>query len=421
MNPRFILLDLDAFFVSVERAENPELEGKPVVVCGNPKRHGVVASASYEVRPYGIYSGMPASQAMRLCRDAIFLPPRHLLYMEYSRKVLRILSEYTPNIEVVSVDEAFMNVTGCGALFGSAEEIGKSVQKRIRDELRLPSSVGIGSARIVAKIACEQGKPNGFVSVPAGEEMNFLRLLPASALWGVGKKMTEKLLHLGISTIGDLMDFPTDRLKAHFGIYGTRLQALALGKTDLFLPSLEGRKSIGLNHTLWKNSTDHALLEQVFYALSDQVASQMRLEGIKGRKIAVIIRYGDYTTFSRQTTLPFSTQSERLIFEIARKLFYQSWDHYTPIRLLGLRVSLLTSARKETENLLFAQKEEKQTRLHRAIDQIRRKFGEKAIFPATLCRKKTAFPEAKDEKEWENIHYPGAVRHEFGSPRKGSK
>ncbi|MHA2616651.1 MAG: DNA polymerase IV [bacterium JZ-2024 1] len=408
---RFILLDLDAFFVSVERAENPELEGKPVVVCGNPKRKGVVASASYEVRPFGIRSGMPAGVAMRLCPQALYLPPRHSLYVEYSRRVLKIASQYTPHIEVVSIDEAFLEVSGCEMLFGSAEEIGRAIQRRIREEVHLPSSIGIASTRIAAKIACEQGKPNGFVSIPPGEEIAFLRPLPVSELWGVGGKMAEKLHRMGILTIGDLMDFPTHRLKEEFGIYGAQIQWLAQGKCDLFLPYLEGRKSIGLNHTLWENSADKTLLEKILYALCEEITAQMRREGIKGRRVSVTVRYGDYSTFSHQTTLKIPTQSARDVFEVARKLFYELWDEQREVRLLGVRVSLLSSLQSGGENLLFPEQEEdKKTRLNRAIDRIRRKYGERAIIPATLWRKKQRMEMGENEGEVENIHYPGNVR-----------
>ncbi|MFN4182553.1 MAG: DNA polymerase IV [bacterium] len=413
---RYILLDLDAFYVSVERAENPELEGKPVVVCGNPKRKGVVASASYEVRPFGIHSGMPAGVAMRKCPQAIFLPPRHSLYVDYSRRVLKIASAYTPHIEVVSVDEAFLEVSGCEMLFGSAEEIGRTIQRRIREELHLPASVGIASTRIVAKIACERGKPNGFVSIPPGEEIAFLRPLPVSELWGVGEKMAQKLNRMGILTIGDLMDFPTHRLKEEFGIYGPQVQWLAQGKCDIFLPYLEGRKSIGLNHTLWENSADKVLLEKILYALCEEITAQMREEGIQGRRVTVTVRYGDYSTFSHQTTLKVPTESGREVFEEARKLFYELWDGRRQVRLLGVRVSLLSSTRPVQENFLFpAHLEDKKVRLNHAIDRIRRKYGERAIIPATLWRKKEKMREEKNEGEVEHIHYPGSVRHESGA------
>ena len=382
--PRIILhLDLDAFFCSVEEIKNPALAGKPFAVGGKPNERGVVASCSYAARAKGIRSAMPMSQAVRLCRELIIVPSRHGLYGEYSQKVMERLHGLTPLVEQISIDEAFLDITD---IRESSTQVARDLQLAIRTELNLPSSVGIASNKLVAKIATEVGKksskrknepPFGFTVVPAGDEAKFLAPLPADMLWGVGPKTSARLSELGIHTIGDIANWPEKELVSLFGENGRDLWQHAHGIDNRPVSTESETKSISQETTFNVDVSDEKTLEKTLREQARDVARQLRKNDLTGKTVKVKLRWSDFTTITRQTTLPTSSDNEDEIFHAALKLMKAVRKPNQPVRLIGVGVSGIGAPVRQLS--LWDVGSEKSRKLQEVVDQLQDKYGKSII------------------------------------------
>ena len=382
--PRTILhLDLDAFYCSVEEIQNPALRGKPFAVGGKPNERGVVASCSYAARAKGIRSAMPMSQAVRLCRELIIVPSRHGLYGEYSQKVMERLHGLTPLVEQISIDEAFLDITD---IRESSTQVARDLQLAIRTELNLPSSVGIASNKLVAKIATEVGKksskrknepPFGFTVVPAGDEAKFLAPLLADMLWGVGPKTNARLSELGIHTIGDIANWPEKELVSLFGENGRDLWQHAHGIDNRPVSTESETKSISQETTFNVDVSDEKTLEKTLREQARDVARQLRKNDLTGKTVKVKLRWSDFTTITRQTTLPTSSDNEDEIFHAALKLMKAVRKPNQPVRLIGVGVS--GSGAPVRQLSLWDVGSEKSRKLQEVVDQLQDKYGKSII------------------------------------------
>ncbi len=375
--PRQIIhVDMDAFYASIEQRDDPELRGKPVVVGAAPNARGVVSAASYEAREFGVHSAMPSSQAKRLCPNAIFVPVRMSRYSEVSRQVMAILGDYTPLVEQVSVDEAFLDVTGSIRLFGPAPEIGRMIQQRIRQELGLGASVGVAPNKFLAKVASDLDKPNGLVVVESGAEQQFLRHLPISRLWGVGKATEERLRKLGIRTIGRLGEYPRSLLVGQFGVAGGHLHDLAHGIDDRPVVTETEAKSVSSEHTYQEDTRDPDVMERTLMQLSEDVGRRLRKSPVRGRTVQLKLRFGDFTTITRRQTLPQPTDADDVIYHTALRLLRQVPLEARKVRLLGVGVSNFGDTIQAT---LFDETDISHSHLDDTVDAIRRRFGRDTI------------------------------------------
>ena len=383
-----IHVDLDAFFASVEQLDNPQLRGKPVIVGADPgKGRGVVSAASYEAREYGIHSAMPITRAHRLCPQAAFLPVRMQRYNEISRRIMNLLGEYTPLIEQVSVDEAFMDVTGCDRLYGSAEEIGRDIKERIQKEEGLTISVGIAPNKYLAKMASESGKPDGFVVIKSGGERDFLEERTVESLWGVGDKTSQKLREAGITTIGQLANYPPDSLEKKMGIIGRHLWELANGIDDRPVVTSDEVKSISHERTYERDIDDITVMKNTLLDLSERVARRARRKGTTGKRVTLKIRFADFATFTRNRTLKQGTNVTENIYKAALSLF-QAFDlTHQKVRLLGVGLSHLNKE-QEIQKDLFQHDDEKKEKVEVVLDKIEEKFGNGTVRRAALLKKK---------------------------------
>jgi DNA polymerase-4 len=382
--PRTILhLDLDAFFCSVEEIQNPDLRGKPFAVGGKPNERGVVASCSYPARALGIRSAMPMSRAVRLCKDLIIIPGRHSLYHEYSEKVMDKLRNLTPLVEQISIDEAFLDISD---IQQAPARLALDLQTAIRTGLNLPSSIGIASNKLVAKIATEVGKksnkkkdepPFGLTIVPAGEEAKFLAPLPADMLWGVGPKTNAKLAELGIHTIGDIANWPQKELVNLFGENGRDLWQHANGIDNRPIVTEYETKSISQETTFSVDVRDEKALEKTLREQSRDVARQLRKSDLVGKTVKLKIRWSDFTTLTRQTTLPTSTDNEDDIFRTAVRLMKSVRTQNQPVRLIGVGVSGIGSPVRQLS--LWDVGSEKSRKLQEVVDQLQEKYGRNII------------------------------------------
>ena len=373
MSRTILHIDLDAFFVSVELLDKPELRGQPVAVGGRAEYRGVISSASYEARKFGVRSALPTRRALQLCPDLILLPARHDLYAEHSRDVMMRLQEITPQIEQISIDEAFLDVTGTELRYGQPEKLARHLHDRIRDEFNLPCSIGVASNKLVAKIATEQAKPNGIRIVPTGEEAAFLAPLPVRALWGVGPKTADILKSIGVETIGQIAHARSDVLTRRFGQRGADdLIRRAQGIDDSPVESEHAIKQISQETTFARDINDAKQLRATLLELSEGVGARLREDGLSARTIAIKIRYGDFTTFTRQTTLPQPTDLDQTIFEIAWALFEANWKRRA-IRLLGVAARQMIPAARQLD--LFAPHDDRIDKLTHTVDEIRHRYG----------------------------------------------
>ncbi len=377
-------LDLDAFFASVEELLDPSIAGKPILVGGEPGERGVVASASYAARAYGVRSAMPMSQALRLCPQAVVRHGHHKEYAAYSKKVMGILAEYTPLVEQLSIDEAFLDVTGCERLFGPAEELAYRIQERVRRETGLPCSLGVASNKLVAKVASQQAKPNGVLIVAAGEEAQFLAPMPIERLWGVGEVTAERLQRLAITTIGQLAALSEAQMKTLFGSAAAEMRRRALGIDNRPVGEQGERKSVSQEHTFARDVGDIGVLRRALLDMSEDVAAQLRKGGECGRTIVLKMRYPDFATITRRVTLAQPTDLTEVIHAQAVKLLQKEWKRGTQVRLIGVGVSGLAHARQLS---LFDAPTRRLGKLSRTVDAIRRKYGKDAIRRASLLER----------------------------------
>ncbi len=384
MAQRAILhVDMDAFYASVEQRDAPELQGKPVIVGGTGRR-GVVAAASYEVRRYGVHSAMPVARARRLCPEAIVVRPRMSIYVAESKRIFEIFEHYTPQIEPLSLDEAFLDVSASLRLHGDAVNIGRRIKQEIRAETRLTASVGIAPNKFLAKLASDQDKPDGLCVVEADRVQAFLDPLPVRRIWGIGPKAGERLARLGITTIANLRSADSDRLKAALGGYAARLQALARGEDDRPVEVHRAEKSVSNEVTFEADLTDRRACETRLLALAASVGARLRRKDLRGKTVSVKIRTTDFRTYTRQRTLEHAIRDDRTLGATAKALFREWWDERgpAPIRLLGVGTGgLVTGAGHD----LFAAPGE--GRLDQVADRVRARFGGAALKPAALVRR----------------------------------
>jgi DNA polymerase-4 len=377
--------DLDAFYASVEELLDPELRGKPLIVGGDPRYRGVVSSASYAARAYGVRSAMPVAQAMRLCPRLIIVPGHYDRYEMYSHQVMDILRDYTPDVEQISIDEAFLDVTGCERLWGTAREIAQMIQRRVLEEAELPISLGVASNKLVAKIASDVGKPRGLVVVEPGQEQAFLAPLPIERLWGVGQVTGARLREYGVRTIGDLADWSEEELVRLFGEGGHGLYRGARGLDEGEVVRSHTRHSISQERTFARDVDDEATLLRALLAMSEHVAGELRRRHMAAQTVRVKLRRPDFTTFSRQTTLTQPTDQQQVVYDTACQLFRKAWAGRRPLRLVGVGVSgLLREGGYQLD--LFDATDQKRIQLNRSLDEIRARYGRRAIRRASLLR-----------------------------------
>jgi DNA polymerase-4 len=374
-------VDLDAFFCSVEELEQPELKGCAFAVGGKPDKRGVVSSASYPARRYGIKSAMPTARALRLCPDLIIVSPHHKIYSKYSRKVMGLLSDSAPLVEQLSIDEAFLDVSD-DPLPGKG--IAASLQKTIKDRFGLPTSWGVATNKLVAKIASEVGKPEGLVVVPPGEEERFLSPLPVQMLWGVGPKTCERLDKLKIRSIGELAIVSPERLMLLFGERGLDLIAKAKGVDRSAVASVRERRSISSERTFAADVAEYRVLDRSLRRMSEELGSRLRKEGLAGATVRIKVRWPDFSTITRQARLQQPSDQEGEIYRAASKLFRKAWHEGAAVRLLGVGVSNLGPPARQLE--LFNHSWEHDENLLKAIDSIRKRYGPDALRRADSLR-----------------------------------
>jgi DNA polymerase-4 len=369
-------VDMDAFYASVEQRDDPSLRGQPVIV-GGVKGRGVVCAVSYEARKFGVRSAMPTAMAQKLCPHGIFLPLRMKHYSEISRQLRAIFLSFTPLVEPLSLDEAFLDVHGCEGLFGPAPEIARQIKTRIKAETDLIASVGVAPNKFLAKLASDHGKPDGFVVLPAEKVTEFLTPLPIGRIWGVGAKGEKRLHALGIRTIGELAAIPEKTLIEHFGDNGRSMWRLAHGQDGRTVVPDREAKSISTETTFSHDIGDRQVLRNILRNLVDELASRMRHEGLRGRTIDVKLRSSDFQTRTRSRSLAEATNVTEIIWRAAVEIFEKSLTAaMLPLRLLGVGAVKLTYD-EPTQRQLFG--EDRHEALDTTIDAIRGQFGSTAI------------------------------------------
>ncbi|MEE8387169.1 MAG: DNA polymerase IV [Acidiferrobacterales bacterium] len=383
-------IDMDAFYVSVEERDNPSLKGKPVVVGGSIEGRGVVAAVNYVARRYGIHSALPMARATRLCKDLVILKGRHRHYADVSRKLRKIFNRYTPLVEPLSLDEAFLDVTASQQLFGNAASIGHRIKKEINGETGLVASVGVASSKFVAKIASDIDKPDGFVVVNPGSEQAFLDPLPVSRLWGVGTVSNDKLNKLGVQTIAQMRTLSQNLLVSLFGKWGNRLWQLANAiDTRPVVPDHQA-KSISHEQTFASNIDDLGILQAILMGLTENVARRLRRNTLAGRTVQLKLRYGDFYTITRAQTVSEPTSQTRELWKRGNNLLtanYQS--HSGGLRLLGFTVSGFNTDSHDQGELFADEDAVRQTELDVLGDLLHTRFGDAALHRAVYLRKRS--------------------------------
>ncbi|RIV38402.1 DNA polymerase IV [Micromonospora radicis] len=376
-------VDMDAFYASVEVRHRPELRGRAVVVGGVGPR-GVVSSASYEARRYGVRSAMPTLRARALCPHAVFLPPDFTRYTAASRAVMQIFRDVTPLVEPLSLDEAFLDVAGARRLFGSPAAIGRRIRERIAAEQGLTCSVGVAPSKFVAKLGSTRAKPDGLLVVPAGQLLEFLHPLPVAALWGVGERSAEALQRLGLRTVGDLAQAPVGMLRTAVGAAAaTHLHELSWGRDPRRVSPEQAEKSIGAEVTFDVDVVDPREIRRTLLALAEKVGGRLRAAGQLGRTVSVKVRMSDFRTVSRSRTLDIPT-------DVARELFDTAWALFTAlppgelIRLVGVRAEGLTAADRTPRQLTLGAPERGWREAEAAADAAAARFGRSVVAPASL-------------------------------------
>jgi len=373
-------VDMDAFFAAVEQLDNPELRDKPVLVGGNPRERGVVAAASYEARPFGCHSAMPMAKALHLCPKAIVVAPRFERYEEVSRKIFDVFDRFTPLVEALSIDEAFLDVAGLVRLFGSPDQIARELKQRIKAETKLTASAGVAPNKFLAKLASDLEKPDGLVIVRPDQVQAFLDPLPISRLWGVGKATLPRFEELGVRTFGDARRLTESELRERFGEAGGQFYRLVRGIDDHEVVPDREAKSMSNEITFPVDLEDHECLRAVLLEQAEQVARRLRRYGLTARTVTLKIRSGDFTTITRRMTLEAATDQTDVLWHAVGELF-DRWSRQEafPVRLIGMGVSQLTAGTGQQLSL-FGQEEARRRRaLDRTLDTIRDRFGEDAI------------------------------------------
>ncbi len=374
-------VDMDAFYASVEQRDRPELRGRPVIVGGHPRR-GVVLAASYEVRPFGVRSAIPMARALVLAPSAIVVPPRFAAYAEASEQVFSILERYTPLIEPLSLDEAFLDVTASQALFGAPAEIARRLRTEIASEVGLPASAGIAATKFVAKIASDLAKPDGQREVRPEETRRFLAGLPVARLWGVGPKLEARLHGLGLRRVGDLADRDAGWLASRLGDLGAHLAALARGEDDRPVVPDRSSKSIGAEDTFEEDVADPALLRPRLHAQALRVGRRLRKAGLRTRVVQLKLKLDDFTVQTRRCTLERPTDDGQELYRHALALLERA-PPARPVRLTGVSAQELDTGDRAQLGL-FADPPRRSDALNRALDAIAVRFGQGAVAPADV-------------------------------------
>lgn len=385
-NRKILHVDMDAFFVSVEETLDPSLKGKAVVVGGDPNGRGVAAAASYEARRFGIHSAMPLAQARRLCPHAIFLRGSHKSYSEFSARLFELLETWSPRVEPMSLDEAYVDLTGCERLFGPAPEAAEKIRNEIKSALGINCSIGIATNKLLAKVASSCAKPSGMLRILPGRERAFLAPLGIDRIPGIGPKSATELRRMGIKTVNCLTALPRQLLEEVFGKWGTGLYFKSRGICDSIVLKRDDTRSISRETTFENDSMDAAFLESTLSCLVEKAASQLRESGLHARCVTLKLRYSDFKTVTRSRTLGETAREDRVIFNAASALFRKLFTRRSRIRLIGVALSSLTSAESAQMDLFDCIDKKRQARLYQGIDRIRGKYGFRSIIRAASYR-----------------------------------
>ena len=375
-------VDMNAFFASVEQRCNPALRGKPIAVVGSAKRT-VVTTASYEARKFGVKTGMNKVEAARACPSLIFVIGNNRKYIDASVRILEVLKAFSPMVEAYSIDEAFIDITGCTTPFGSAEGLARAVKERIREEVGLTCSIGIAPNKLLAKLASDMQKPDGLVIIDEAGKSKLLEDLPVGELWGIGPRLTEHLGRMGVRTCGQLGRFPASILRERFGIIGERLRLMGQGIYSSEVVPIgqeEEAKSVGHSTTLPADITEKAVIKKYILKLSEMVGARAREHGLKGSKVCLTVRYPDFYTFSRQKTLANHTNDTRAIYASALAIL-EAMRLRTAVRLLGVSISGIA---KGGGQLALFEEDRRREKLLEAMDEVNRSFGDYTVTWGTL-------------------------------------
>ncbi len=385
-------VDMDAFYASVELRRRPDLRGRPLIVGGGAR--GVVLSATYEARASGVRSAMPMRRARRLCPQAAVLPPRFADYAEASAGVMAVFRSVTPLVEPLSLDEAFLDVSGAARRLGRPAWIGEWIRARIADEQGITCSVGVAPTKFLAKLASSACKPDGLLVVPADRITGFLHPLPVEALWGVGERTAEQLRGLGLRTVGDLAGQPPAALRRVLGdAAATHLHELAHGRDPRRVTPDEPDKSIGAEETFDTDVDDHEVVHRELLRLAERTGARLRASGQAGRTVSIKIRFADFSTVTRARTLPAPTDAGHEVYETARALYAGLELDRPRIRLVGVRVEGIAPAGDAARQLELGAREHGWRDADRAVDRASRRFGAGTVRPATLVRPAAPTPE----------------------------
>ncbi|OUC96544.1 DNA polymerase IV [Streptosporangium minutum] len=379
-------VDMDAFYASVELRERPELKGMPVVI-GAPGARGVVLSATYEARRFGVHSAMPMTRARRLCPQAVIIPPSRGKYAEVSRGVMEIFHTFTPEVEPIASDEAFLDVGGARKRLGPPAAIAAMIREQVVSEHGITCSVGVANSKFVAKLASQHCKPDGLLVVPADRVVDFLHPLPVGALWGVGERTEQSLVRLGIRTVGDLAGVPVATLQRQLGqAAGAHLAALAWGRDERPVTPNAPDKSIGAEETFVTDVADPVKIRRELLRLSERVAARLREGGHVGRTVSVKLRRADFSTISRSRTLREPTDVAQTLYTTACDLYAAAGLDRDRLRLVGVRVENLSPAGEATRQLGLGERETGWREAEQAMDRAARRFGRDVVLPASLVR-----------------------------------
>lgn len=371
---------MDAFYASVEERENPSLKGKPVIVGGPRSGRGVVSAANYDARKFGVHSAMPSARAARLCPHGVFLPGRMSLYVEVSREIRAIFDRYTPLVEPLSLDEAFLDVTASEALFGEATAIGARIKREIRAELDLVASVGVAPNKFLAKLASDMSKPDGLLVVPRDDILGFLAPLPLSRLWGVGAASLARLESHGLYTVGDLARWPRERAVRRLGRFGAHVHALSRGEDARVVTPEHQAKRISHETTFATDIGERRVLRAWVRELGEQVARRLRSAQLRARIVDVKVRYGDFESISRSRSLDAPCDETHTLLDAAYSLLERALEHRSdPVRLIGVGASGLDGAEAPQGDLFADAADPRQHVLDRTLDAIGARFGAAAV------------------------------------------
>ena len=377
-------VDMDAFFASVEVARRPDLRGKPMIVGGAGSR-GVVVAATYEARRYGIHSAMPMSRALRLAPDIIVVPPDHRHYAEVSDSVMEMFGSITPRVEPLSLDEAFLDVSGARRTHGSPRRIAELIRAQVFDEQGITCSVGVAPTKFVAKLASTQCKPDGLLVVPADRIISFLHPMPVGALWGVGERTEEQLHRLGLRTVADIAHTPRETLVRALGqAAGSHLHALAWGRDDRPVSAQERERSVGAEETFARDVDDPEVILGELLRLSEKVGARMRRAGLSGSTVSIKVRFADFTTITRSHTRKVPTDVSREIFHEARALYLALHLDRARIRLVGVRVEAVVESDEVEAQLVLGAPDRGWREAEEAVDRLADRFGRGSVRPARL-------------------------------------